>query len=322
MRPLSIRLILIAGGVCVVGLGLSLGWPMIRARYVLPWIGQRLTSVVEQRSGCRLQYGQLTGTLMTDLELQRARLQPVRPLGEFAPLASPPVLMADRIRVRYTPLGLLQKRIRDVEISGCRLQLGQTVLALTVTRDGPRTTISLPMQEIQLEDLRRWVTSQFPLQLHGLVRVGGDCHLSMLQPESLDVHVQGHDIGIRWGVIFTGRADADLRLHGLVSSPVLDGTVELVNGTWTGIGIGGTGSVVGTSDWMPLRLTSRFPWTMQVGLHSNRIWVDTEKLHARLRARLLLRKGPRTNAHLTGALQAINGTYSVRTGGSASLTAR
>jgi len=287
------------------------GWERARERYVLPWVGATIAQHVQRRSGWRLNYRGISGNVFTGLRLYGVRLEPAVPPRWLKNPSTEIALLADSMEARYQPLELLHGRLRQVEVQGCRVRFGTTELSLQVMQMGELLAVSWPTQRLPMEAILPLLALPERTTLEGDVHVGGEWLLKGYRPHLMQMQLRAEDLRVRWGVLLDARMDVDLKLSGPHPFPSLTGTVDVTKGRWSGEATRPVGSVVG--DPVLVQWTKDVPGVVDVHMTGKNFWVHTERLHAKFQADMLLKKPLDEPARLVGRVEALEGTYHVRT---------
>ncbi len=299
--------------VCI-GVALLVSWQGIKERYIIPWLGSYLSGRIERRFGWRLSYRGISGNLFTELHLHGVRLEPIHRDGDQPATPLPGLaILAEQVDAVYTPLDLLlYNRVHRIDAAHCRALVGHTVLAFSISGTGPLTTISCPAQRLALGDLMPLVAAPERCIIEGDMQVEGEMLLKDYRPHLTQLRLQGDGVRLAWGNAFHATADARLTLTGAVSAPTLEGSIAVTDGAWSGVGTLPLGSALGSGEPILLTWANRYPGAIRLQVRGDRFRVRTDQLHARLRALLALTKEPGAPARLTGTLQALDGSYSIR----------
>ncbi len=299
-----------------IGIVLLVSWQGLKERYVIPWLGSYLSGQVERRFGWRLSYRGISGNLFTELHLHGVQLEPVgnhRQTNAPAAASLPELaILADLVDATYTPLDLLRGRVRRIDAAQCRAVIGGSTLVFSISGTGPLTTISCPAQRLGLADLMPIAATPDRCRVEGDAQIEGEMLLKEYRPHLMQLRMHGENVRITWGNVFRARIDVRLTLTGAVAAPVLEGMITADDGAWSGIGTLPLGSALGSGDPILLAWANRSPGAIRLQLHGDRFRIHTDQLRARLRALLALTKEPGEPARLTGTLQTLDGSYSVR----------
>lgn len=288
-------LLLLIGGV-----GFLFAWGGVKERYVEPWVGTQLTRQVEKRLGWQLSYTRLSTNLFTTTTLHQLRLQPRHPKW---------ALLADRLTLRYTLWDLLRKRVHRMETEGCRLVLGKTELALSVSQNGELLTLGLSPQRVPLQDI------QFlpkPVTGFGTVEASGEALLKTYKPHLMQLRLKGKNLKFKSRAKWEATTDAMLVWDGPASSPSLKGRLKIREGKWRSGGTFGKGAPFNLRQVEWMKFLNRLPGTVHLDLPGENFWIQADPLRAKVRSTLSIHKAPGKEGYLLGHLEVIHGTYRVR----------
>ncbi len=288
-------------------------WHRFKERYLIPWLGVQLTRTIEHHTGWRLSYGSITSRLLSEADLYAVRLQPSSGATWVGPHAAQIMMTADHLHMAYTPLDLLQRRIRRMDVEGSSLVLGKTRVAFSVAHTDGVTAVSCPPQRLALEELRRLFEVPERVGLQGTVRVSAEFLAKQFRPELVHIAVQGQDLSVGWGAAFNAKADIDLVLSGPPSAPMLRGRVDVRRGRWIGLGQLPIGTALGGGGRpLYLRIAERYPGPVSLRVRGSNLAVQTDQLRVRAAGNLALEKGADGPAQLVGVIHAVDGSYTVR----------
>jgi len=287
------------------------GWQWVRDRVLVPRVGDVLREYVERQRGWRLTYQSISSNLFSHLSLGDLRLELALPPHGGRQL--PPVVLAiDRLQIRYSPWGIWRKQIDHWNIQGARVILGATTIRLNVAQTGDHIEITCPMQPIPVEHLLNHYGVPHEFIAEGLLELEGRWAFKSYRSDQFRFSARGTDLRIRWDPALDARVNLALIVSGAGTTPTLHGTVDVTDALWSGTGVHPVGVALGKDEPLLLRWADRFPGTIQVDLKGTELAVQTDHLHAKLKAALQLQKGSGQPTRLVGALHTSSGTYTVK----------